>query len=75
MMVTKEASEPRKIRLCRPEMHTWVLGEECPWGIFHIVTLYLNGFPHKRVIRRDPDVLVLAVREWLASPLPEWGMT
>ncbi len=44
------------------------------WGDHWVAVLYVNGFPHKRIIRRDRGMLVALVREWLLSPLVEWSV-
>lgn len=68
MIVNKDATAPETIKLCDDRREPG----PCPWGKFVAVTLYVNGFPHKRVIRRSQQLLESQVRAWLESPLPEW---
>jgi hypothetical protein len=70
-MMRKMAGPTETVRLCDRSARPSLLCE-CPWGQFHAVTLYVNGFPHKRIVRKDSQLLETQVREWLNAPHLEW---
>lgn len=45
---------------------------ECPWGRFYEALLFMNGFPYKRILRKNRTILESQVEQWLADPAAEW---